>query len=162
MPNEDEFFGQPFEARWQAIMAWLVRYYKWHLSVFIVLNVLLTIANIVSGPPWWGLWPLVITGAAFTLHYLIYKTATVNDRWVEERAADLFDKSYDQGHIESIAGRHELETPLGRWQREAHEQSEQDLKRSRGVPEERKEGARPGVEEERKADAEKPSDHSQP
>ena len=37
------------------------------------------------------------------VHYLVYKTRTVDEHWVEERTADLHSKSYDAGHIDRIA-----------------------------------------------------------
>lgn len=37
------------------------------------------------------------------VHYLIHKAMTVDEAWVEERAADLHSKSYDAGHIDQIA-----------------------------------------------------------
>lgn len=103
------------------LFRWAQRGYGWHRAVFIGLNVVITVVNIWMGPPWWGLWPLLITGALFTLHYLIYKTSMVDETWVDERAADLYDRSYDQGHINSIADQHELETPLDRKEREIRE-----------------------------------------
>lgn len=36
-------------------------------------------------------------------HYLVHKTATVDEDWVEERTADLHSKSYDAHHIDQIA-----------------------------------------------------------
>lgn len=43
---------------------------------------------------------------AFAGHYLIYKARTVDERWAEERAADLHSKSYDASHIDRIAEDH--------------------------------------------------------
>jgi hypothetical protein len=37
------------------------------------------------------------------VHYLVYKARTVDESWVEKRTADLHSKSYDAGHIDSIA-----------------------------------------------------------
>lgn len=37
------------------------------------------------------------------VHYLIHKSGTVDERWVEERTADLHSKSYDAGHMDQIA-----------------------------------------------------------
>ena len=37
------------------------------------------------------------------VHYLIHKSRTVDENWVEERTADLHSKSYDAGHIDRIA-----------------------------------------------------------
>lgn len=45
---------------------------------------------------------------AFAGHYLIYKARTVDERWVEQRAADLHSKSYDASHIDSIAERYDV------------------------------------------------------
>jgi hypothetical protein len=104
-----------------ALFAWAQWTYSWHRAVFIGLNLLLTAINIWTGPPWWGIWPLLITGALFTLHYLIYKSSMVDDAWVDERAADLYDRSYDQGHIDSIAGQHGFETPIDQKSREVQE-----------------------------------------
>ena len=38
------------------------------------------------------------------VHYLVHKTATVDEDWVEERTANLHSKSYDASHIDQIAG----------------------------------------------------------
>ena len=37
------------------------------------------------------------------MHYLVYKTGTVDENWVDERTAELHSKSYDAGHIDRIA-----------------------------------------------------------
>ena len=37
------------------------------------------------------------------VHYLIQKSRTVDENWVEERTAELHSKSYDAGHIDQIA-----------------------------------------------------------
>ena len=106
--------------------------YGWHRAAFIAANMVITAVNVWSGPPWWGVWPLLVTGALFTLHFLIYKTATVSDKWVDERAADVYARSYDQGHIDSIAGHHDLDTPLDRTQREPKGPHERQMARRRG------------------------------
>ena len=97
-----------FEERWAKQIALMQQIYPWHRNAFIAFNVLLTVINIFTGPPWWGLWPLLITGLVFALHYLVYKASIIDDAWVDERAADLYYKSYDQGHIDFIAERHGL------------------------------------------------------
>ena len=97
------------------------RTYYWHRLFFIGFNGLLTAINVWTGKPWWALWPLVITGGVFTVHYLVYKASIIDDAWVDERAGDLYDRSYDQGHIDSIAGRHDLETTIQRAEREMRE-----------------------------------------
>jgi hypothetical protein len=39
----------------------------------------------------------------FAVHFLVYKSRTVDESWVEERTADLHSKSYDASHIDRIA-----------------------------------------------------------
>jgi len=109
--------------------------YGWHRAAFIVVNLVITAVNIWSGPPWWGVWPLLVTGALFTLHFLIYKTSMVSEGWVDERATDVYARSYDQGHIDSIVGHHDLETPLERTERQLKERHARRTRRRRGEEE---------------------------
>lgn len=111
------------------LIDWARATYGWHRALFIAVNVVITAINVWMGAPWWGVWPLLITGALFTLHFLIYKASMVDEAWVNERAADLYDRSYDQGHIDSIAEHHALETPFERKRREAKERREQRERR---------------------------------
>ena len=105
------------------LVVWARATYSWHRAIFLGFNGLLTALNFYTGPPWWGLWPLVITGGLYTLHYLIYKTTLVDDAWVEERAGELYDRSYDQGHIDSIAHHYDMETVMQRTERELRERA---------------------------------------
>jgi hypothetical protein len=59
----------------------------------------------------------------------------VSDEWVDERATDVYARSYDQGHIDSIAGQHDLETPLERTERELKERHARRMRRRRGEEE---------------------------
>ena len=105
----------------ERVVQWSRRAYPWHRAFFIGFNVLLTALNLWTGAPWWGLWPLVITGGLFTLHYLVYKTTMIDEDWVEQRAGDVYGRSYDQGHIDSIAEHHGMENASQRGQRELRE-----------------------------------------
>lgn len=49
----------------------------------------------------------------FGVHYLVYKALTTDERWAEERVADLHSKSYDAHHIDIIAGGHDAKPPQG-------------------------------------------------
>lgn len=97
------------EVKLAGVVALIQKFYPWHRNAFIAFNVGLTLLNIYSGPPWWGLWPLLITGLLFTLHYLVFKASVIDEAWVDARAADLHYKSYDQGHIDFIAERHDMD-----------------------------------------------------
>jgi biopolymer transport protein ExbB/TolQ len=108
------------------ISAWAQRTYVWHLSFFVGFNVLLTALNVWTGKSWWALWPLVITGGLFLIHFLIYKTSLVDDEWVDERAGDIYSRSYDMGHINSIADRHDMETVAQKNERVARERHQKE------------------------------------
>jgi hypothetical protein len=80
--------------------------FRWHLGLFLALNISLTLANVVTGMPWWGFWPLLITAFLLGLHYLLYKALTVDESWAEERVEELNLKSYDRSHIEELKSRY--------------------------------------------------------
>ena len=89
-------------AAWRSRLA---RSFRWHGAAFVAVNLVLTAANAVSGPPWWALWPLLATGLLLAAHYFCRKALTVDERWAEERALELNLKSYDRSHIEDIKSR---------------------------------------------------------
>jgi len=84
------------------------RNFRRHFAAFLVVNVALTAANIAGGAPWWAFWPLAAWSLPLLVHYLFYKTSTVDDAWVDERIEDLRSKSYDLSHINAIQ-----DQPLG-------------------------------------------------
>jgi hypothetical protein len=84
----------------------LVRAFAWHLTAFVAANAALTAANLWTGGPWWAFWPLLATGFVLALHYLFYKAAVVDERWVDARVEELNLKSYDRSHIEDLKARH--------------------------------------------------------
>jgi hypothetical protein len=45
------------------------------------------------------------------VHYLVYKSRTVDEKWADERTADLRSKSYDAGHIDAITREHGRDDP---------------------------------------------------
>ena len=76
--------------------------FRWHAWAYVAGACVLSVANWLTGAPWWSFWPLAGWGIALAGHYLFQKTRTVNEAWVEERTADLHSKSYDAGHIDRI------------------------------------------------------------
>jgi hypothetical protein len=54
----------------------------------------------------WLTWLLLVWGFLLLIHYLVYKTRTVDERWVEERTEELHLKSYDRDHIQKIRKQH--------------------------------------------------------
>jgi len=93
MPGADAASPQGTSAR---------RNFRRHFTAFLVVNLALTAANVVTGAPWWAFWPLAAWSLPLLVHYLIYKTSTIDDAWVDERIEDLRSKSYDLSHIDDI------------------------------------------------------------
>jgi hypothetical protein len=83
----------------------LARAFRPHLYLYLLVNAGLTGVNVYMGAPWWAVWPLVLWGMLLMLHFLYYRTVSVDDAWVEERTLDLRSKSYDMGHIDNIRER---------------------------------------------------------
>jgi hypothetical protein len=79
------------------------RVFRRHALAYAAAACALIAANWLTGAPWWSFWPLAVWGVVLAVHYLVYKTGTVDEAWVEERTADLHSKSYDAGHIDRIA-----------------------------------------------------------
>ena len=77
--------------------------FRWHAWAYVAGACVLSVANWLTGAPWWSFWPLAGWGVALAAHYLFRKSRTVDEAWVEERTADLHSKSYDAGHIDQIA-----------------------------------------------------------
>ncbi len=63
----------------------------------------LNVVNYFVGTRWWAFWPIAAWSVVFMIHYLRYKALTVDERWVDARAAELRIKSYDRDHIDNIA-----------------------------------------------------------
>jgi hypothetical protein len=84
----------------------LARAFPWHLGAFVAANAALGAANVWTGGPWWGFWPLVATGLLLAVHYLVYKAQAVDERWADARVEELNLKSYDRSHIEDLKARH--------------------------------------------------------
>jgi len=81
------------------------RNFRRHFVAFLLVNLGLTGVNIATGAPWWAFWPLAAWSLPLTVHYLVYKTSTIDDAWVDERIDDLRSKSYDLSHIDDIKRR---------------------------------------------------------
>jgi hypothetical protein len=107
---EDGKGAASVDGTWAHVGRRLGRTLRWHLSIFLSLNLALTIVNIATGAPWWAVWPLVATGFALALHYFAYRATAVDEEWVAARVTELNLKSYDRSHIESIRERVETES----------------------------------------------------
>lgn len=89
----------------RAAQALVIRLFRWHLRVYIAAMVVLVVINIAVGGGWWTFWPMCVWSILLAFHFLYYKTATVDEAWVEERTSDARLRSYDLGHIHDIEDR---------------------------------------------------------
>jgi hypothetical protein len=92
----------------------IIQSFPWHAQAFLGANLLLCLSNYLSGPPWWAVWPLMVSAIFLALHYLFYKAVTVDDRWAEERVEELNLKSYDRSHIEDLKARYDTNGLAGK------------------------------------------------
>ena len=81
---------------------WLFRRHLW---AYFGVNGALLAVNIATGGGWWSFWPMFAWGVPLSIHFFYFKSVTVEDDWVQERADDLKLRSYDLGHIEDIRTR---------------------------------------------------------
>ena len=76
-----------------------------HQVVFALLIGSLNIYNYIQGAPWWALWPSMIWGVVLTIHVCIVRSITVDETWVDERALELREHSYDFDHMRDVERR---------------------------------------------------------
>jgi fatty acid desaturase len=95
--------GSPVKAEHARRATTAARAVRIHAGIYIAAASVLTAVNAVTGHGWWSFWPVGVWGVALGVHYIIYKAKAVDERWAEERAADLRSKSYDASHIDDIA-----------------------------------------------------------
>jgi hypothetical protein len=74
-----------------------------HVWAYVAGACALSIANWLVGDTWWSFWPLAAWGVALAAHYLVRKTRSVDEHWVDEHTAEIHAKSYDVDHIDRIA-----------------------------------------------------------
>ena len=95
--------------------AWLLAVYPLHQKILAIGAIVLVVANALTRTAGlWAFWPLAAWSCVFVAHYLLYKTATIDPEWVDERSQELNTRSYDRGHIETIAERNEMKTDVQR------------------------------------------------
>ena len=88
--------------------AWHVRLLKQmyvHQVVFVVVIGSVNVYNFIQGAPWWAIWPSMIWGVLLTIHVCIVRSITVDDEWVDARALELREHSYDFDHMRNVEQR---------------------------------------------------------
>ena len=82
-----------------------LRWLAVHEVAFALVILPLNIINISQGAPWWAFWPSMTWGVVLMVHVFIVKSMTVDEDWVNERAMELREHSYDFDHMRDIERR---------------------------------------------------------
>lgn len=80
--------------------------FRRHLALFVAVQAALHLINLFAGTGWWAFWPLAIWAPALGVHYFVYKSRRVDERWASERTDEVRSKSYDRAHMDDIQARH--------------------------------------------------------
>ena len=92
----------------QRLLQLVLNRFRPHFVVYLAAG--LGVLALATATGWrWLSWLMLVWGILLLIHYLIYKSHTVDERWVEERTEELHVKSYDRDHIQSIRSRHDRE-----------------------------------------------------
>ena len=81
------------------------RWIRWHVITYLAVVVPLNVINIVQGAPWWAFPYTMAWGAVLAVHFFIFKCLTIDEEWVEERAAEIREHSYDFDHMKDLEQR---------------------------------------------------------
>ena len=78
---------------------------RWHAILYAVVIAGLNTLNVVQGAPWWAIWPTLTWGVVLAIHWFIYKAMNVDEAWVNERASEIREYSYDIDHMKDMQQR---------------------------------------------------------
>ncbi len=91
--------------RAERLLGLAVARFRVHFLVYLAAGI--GVLGLAAATGWrWMSWVMLVWGILLLVHYLVYKTRTVDERWVEERTEELHLKSYDRDHIQSIRSQH--------------------------------------------------------
>jgi hypothetical protein len=84
-----------------ALLAFATRHYPRHRTIFAIAVPALTVLMLLAG--WtWLFWPIMAWVFIFAVQFLVVKSLTVQDDWVDERTSDTVEGAYDLDHIMRI------------------------------------------------------------
>lgn len=77
-------------------------YSQFHSLIYFAAVAIWLILHILFPEGWSVFWVMVFWGMAVLIHHLTVKCMNIDDKWVDERAADIGYNATDLGHIEAI------------------------------------------------------------
>jgi hypothetical protein len=93
--------------RWRSLLAALRSrsLIAGHVIAFAAVIGAINVWNVVQGAPWWAFYPSMVWGLLLTVHFFVFKAMTIDEDWVDERAAEIREHSYDFDHMQDLQKR---------------------------------------------------------
>jgi hypothetical protein len=92
--------------------------YRWHQMAFMVGLFALACADFFFFDGWSTFWAMVAWSLVFGVHFMIFRSQAVDEKWVRERIIFEVYRPWDYGHVDEIRnnpyGRSAYRTELGR------------------------------------------------
>ena len=82
------------------------RYFRIHRRVYLAALALLVLTKLFLVDGWWPVGVGAVWGFVLLVHYMVVKSASIDDNWADRRADDVTDKAYDAGHMSNIRDRY--------------------------------------------------------
>lgn len=83
----------------------LLRGLQIHRFALLAILVAINAANLFTGAPWWAFWPSAVWAVIFTVHLCVVRSIVIDEEWVNARANDLREHSYDFDHMKDLEKR---------------------------------------------------------
>lgn len=78
---------------------------RWHTLAYLAVLVPVNGLNIAQGAPWWAFPWTMGWGMVLAVHFFTYKCMTIDESWVDERASQVREHSYDFDHMKDLEQR---------------------------------------------------------
>ena len=92
--------------------------YRWHQVAFLLGMTVMTFADFFLMDGWATFWVMTAWSIIFGVHFMVFGSLSVDDKWVEERLFSGVYRPWDSGHIDHIRnnpyGRSAYRTEFGR------------------------------------------------
>lgn len=102
----------------KTVLARVISTYQTHRLTYFAGMAVLFVVDVVALAGWATFYPMLVWSAVLAVHFLTYRSLTVDDAWVDERLSKVRDQPWDTGHIQEIRrnpfGRSPYRTEEGR------------------------------------------------
>lgn len=92
--------------------------YRWHQSAFLVGIAGMLVVDFFFLDGWMTFWPMVAWSMIFGIHFMVFRSQSVDEEWVRERIIFEVYRPWDHGHVDEVKnspfGLSAYRTELGR------------------------------------------------